>query len=76
MPRVATFVVLDQLSGQSNVAMATVNFNTIDNPPVLDTNGPASSGNDITTLYTEGNSPVPVNIFFKTNSHYIYLIIS
>lgn len=61
-PRTVTIVVIDELSSQSNVAMATVNFNTIDNPPVLDVNGPSSSGNDnLTTFYTEGGAPVGVS---------------
>ncbi len=60
-PRMATFVVADQLGGQSNPATVTINFNTIDNPPVLDLNGPTSPGNNFTTSYTEGGVPVPVS---------------
>lgn len=60
-PRLATFVVVDQLGGQSAPATATINFNTIDNPPVLDLNGPALAGNNYMTIYTEGDSPVQVS---------------
>lgn len=61
-PRVVTFVVADQLSLFSQPATATINFNSIDNPPVLDLNGPTQPGNDRSVIYTEGDSPVEVSI--------------
>ena len=61
-PRAVTFVVSDQLGGQSQPATATINFNTIDNPPVLDLNGPTSPGNDHTIMYTEGSPAVQVSV--------------
>lgn len=61
-PRVVTFVVTDQLSLPSLPATATINFNSIDNPPVLDLNGPAQPGNDFSVIYTEGDPSVRVSV--------------
>lgn len=42
--------------------MATVNFASVDNPPVVDLNGPAQAGRNYTTQYSEGSQPVSVRM--------------
>lgn len=56
-----TFFVIDLLSGTSEGAMATVNFASIDNPPVVDLNGPFVPGRDATVQFLEGADPVMVS---------------
>lgn len=50
----------DEDSGQSNTAMVIINFESIDNPPVLDLNGPQLPGRDYSVSYAEGSNPVMV----------------
>ena len=50
----------DAESSQSNVAVVVINFETIDNPPVLDLNGPQQPGRDHSETYVEGNNPIQV----------------
>ena len=66
-PRVVTFVVSDELGSQSNTAMATINFESVDNPPILDLNGPLQPGTNFMTLFTEGGMPIPVRKFQLQN---------
>ena len=61
-PRSVTFVVSDPEGGQSNIATATIVYNSVDNAPILDLNGPFQPGNDYVTSYTEGETPIPVSI--------------
>ena len=49
-------------STQSDPAVVMINFNHIDNPPVLDLNGPLG-GRDYTSVFTEGADPVMVSIY-------------
>ena len=60
-PRVVRFVVVDELSDQSEPAVVTVNFQSIDNPPVLDLNGPQQPGRDISVTYVEESDPIMVS---------------
>lgn len=48
-------------SQSSEVAVATVFFTSVDNPPVLDLNGPNQSGRNYSTQYTEESSAVQVS---------------
>lgn len=59
-PRVVTFVVSDELGSQSNTAMATINFESVDNPPILDLNGPLQPGTNYMTSFTEEETPISV----------------
>ncbi len=69
-PRIVTFVVSDELGSQSNSAMATINFESVDNPPILDLNGPLLPGTNFVTSFTEGGMPISVRKF-----HLLYYII-
>ena len=60
-PRDITFVVIDALSSQSNPALARVNFEHLDNPPILDLNGETTPGNDFSTVFNEGSSRISVS---------------
>lgn len=51
----------DEDSGQSNPAVVVVNFESIDNPPMLDLNGPQQPGRDNTVTYVEGSDPAMVS---------------
>ena len=55
-----TFIVSDELASQSNTAMATINFESVDNPPILDLNGPLQPGTNFMTSFTEGGTPISV----------------
>ena len=72
MPRQVTLVVVDtdEESGQSNTAMVTINFESIDNPPVLDLNGPQSPGRDNSVSYAEESDPVMVRRDIEISSHW------
>ena len=56
-----TFVVSDELGTQSNTATARIIYSSVDNPPILDLNGPLQPGNDYATTFTEGEPPIPVS---------------
>lgn len=58
VPRHVTFVVVDddEESGQSNPAIVMINFQSIDNPPVLDLNGPQQPGRDNWVTFVEGGN--------------------
>lgn len=60
VPRQVTFTVLDEENEPSPPATVIINFVSIDNPPVLDLNGPQQSGRDYITTFTEGGEPVMV----------------
>ena len=51
---------MDEEGGQSLPATVIINFESIDNPPVLDLNGPQEAGRDYTATYLEGNDSTPV----------------
>lgn len=59
-PREVSFVVIDTIGDQSNLALATINFVNVDNPPVLDLNGPFEPGRNFTTEYLEGADAIKV----------------
>ncbi len=61
-PRVVNFFVIDLLSETSEVAMAIINFGNIDNPPVVDLNGPFVPGRDSFVQFLEGSDPVMVRL--------------
>ena len=54
----------------SSEAMATVFVQSVDNPPLLDLNGPGLAGRNHSTSYTEGSSAILVSVFIheKTTS--------
>ncbi len=60
MPRQVTFVVTDEIGQASAPANVILNFNLLDNPPVLDLNGPGVPGNNYATSYSEEAAPVQV----------------
>ena len=45
----------------SETAVAMVFVQSVDNPPVLDLNGPSQPGRNHSTSYTEGSSPILVS---------------
>ena len=45
----------------SNEAMVTVFIQSVDNPPVLDLNGPGATGRNHTISYSEGALPIQVS---------------
>ena len=61
-PREIVFVVTDSeiVPQTSEEAVATVFFMSIDNPPVVDLNGPSQHGRNYTTSYTEGAPAIQV----------------
>ena len=50
---------IDGLGSETAVAMVFVQ--SVDNPPVLDLNGPSRPGRNHSTSYTEGSSPILVS---------------
>lgn len=44
----------------SEAAVATVLFTNVDNPPVLDLNGPLQPGRNHSTTFTEGSPAISV----------------
>ena len=66
--RVVTFIVVDSPGAQSNPAMAQVNFEHLDNPPILDLNGVTIPGNNFTTQFREGDSLIAVSTIFESRS--------
>ena len=56
-----TFIVTDQMGSQSNAAMARINFDSVDNPPILDLNGPLQPGTNYETSFTEGDAAISVS---------------
>ena len=63
VPRDVTFIVIDSLSAQSNPALARVNFEHLDSPPILDLNGVTTPGNNFTTQFREGDGLISVSGF-------------
>jgi len=64
--RVVTFIVVDSLGAQSDPARARVNFEHLDNPPILDLNGVTVPGNNFTTQFREGDSLIAVSAIFES----------
>ena len=62
-PTEITVVVIDELSAQSEPAVAVVHFSNVDSPPTLDLNGPTQPGRNYTGQYTEGSQFVSVGAF-------------
>ena len=60
-PRIVTIIVNDLLATQSNPATITILFTNIDNPPILDLNGPMDPGTNHSTVYRENSEPVFVS---------------
>ena len=60
--RVVRFVVVDSDANSTPSAPATVtiNFESIDNPPVLDLNGPQQAGRNYSATFEEETDPVMV----------------
>ena len=67
-----TFVVSDEGGSQSNTATARINFESIDNPPVLDLNGPQQAGTSYLATFTEGGLPIPVGVIHAASVNIIY----
>lgn len=61
VPREVIFVVADGSGGQSEPAMVVINFNSVDNPPVLDLNGPREPQRNYSTTFRENSAPVSVS---------------
>ena len=61
MPRQVTFVVVDEIGLASQPAQVILNFNLIDNPPVLDLNGAGVPGGNYSLKYREQSGRVQVN---------------
>jgi hypothetical protein len=59
----------DEDSGQSNTAMVTINFASVEFQPVLDLNGPQQPGRDFSVTYAEGSSPVMVRCKSMPHPH-------
>lgn len=61
-PRHVTFVVVDddEESGQSLPAIVMINFESIDNPPILDLNGAQEPGRDYFTTFLEESDSIMV----------------
>ena len=66
MLRDVTFIVVDSPGAQSNPAVARVNFEHLDNPPILDLNGVTVPGNNFTTQFQEGDTLIAVSTVFES----------
>ena len=55
--------------------MARINFESIDNPPILDLNGPLQPGTNFVTSFTEGGTPISVRKSVHTAIFYMYYAI-
>jgi len=62
---VVTVIATDNSGANSEQAVARINFASVDNnPPVVDLNGPLSSGLDYLTTFVEGSSnAIPVRVY-------------
>ena len=52
---------IDSFGAQSNPALARVNFEHLDSPPILDLNGVTIPGNNFTTQFREGDGLIAVS---------------
>lgn len=59
-PRLIIFTATDNVGDTSMEARAIVNFESIDNPPMVDLNGNLIAGVNFSTMFTEGSSMIPV----------------
>lgn len=62
LPREVIITVIDLDGTQSNPATVTVLFTNIDNPPILDLNGPMVPGRNYSAVYLENSDPVSVSL--------------
>ena len=63
VPLEVSFIVVDndEASEQSNPASVVINFESIDNPPILDLNGPQQPTRDNAVTFVEGSDPIMVS---------------
>lgn len=55
------FTVIDEFGSIGNQATAFVTFNSTDDSPILDLNGPIQSGLDYSVQFIEGSAPIKVD---------------
>ena len=56
-----SFTATDDVGATSlEAAFALINFESVDNPPMLDLNGNSIAGVNFSTVFTEGSSMIPV----------------
>ena len=60
--RQVIFSILDEFDSISEPAVAFVTFNSTDDPPILDLNGPTLPEMNYSIQYIEGSSPVKVGV--------------
>ena len=75
-PRMISFIAADEVGATSMQAFAVVNFESIDNPPMIDLNGNMIAGMNFSTVFTEGSSAIPVRYIFNCVYDNKYFIIT
>lgn len=58
------FTATDNVGLTSLEAFALINFESVDNPPMIDLNGNLTAGVNFLTVFTEGSSMIPVRYLY------------
>ena len=61
-----SFTATDDFGLTSLEAIALINFESVDNPPMIDLNGNLIAGVNFTTVFTEGSSMIPVRYLYRS----------
>ena len=75
-PRMISFIAADEVGATSMQAFAIINFESIDNPPMIDLNGNMIAGMNFSAVFTEGSSAIPVRYLFNCVYDNKYFIIT
>lgn len=67
LPRRISFTASDSLGAISQEAFAIINFEYVDNPPMIDLNGNSFAGVNYSTVFTEGSSMIPVRYLYVSH---------
>ena len=59
-----SFTATDDVGSTSQEAFALINFESVDNRPIIDLNGNLIAGANFSTVFTEGSSMIPVRYLY------------
>ena len=63
LPRLISFTASDDSGATSREAFAIINFESVDNPPMIDLNGRSTPGVNFSTVFLEGSDMIPVRYY-------------
>ena len=64
LPRMISFTATDSSGLTSEQTFVFINFESVDNPPVIDLNGNFIPGVNFSTVFSEGGSMIPVRYLY------------